>query len=275
MNTPMYRDIAERLRQQIESGAFSSGAQMPTELELQAQHNASRNTIREAIKQLTTLGLVETKPGQGTFVVPKVPPFVTSLTGPPETAVDYTSGVFGESGEATASPIQVEIQEASEEVAIGLGLEQEVEVISRHRRRYIDGLPWGLETSFYPGDFADRGADKLRRARNIDEGTVSYLRNAIGVMQVGYRDKVTVRAPNAIEADFFKLPPDGRVAVYEMFRTAFDGNQQPMRLTVTIVRADRNQFIVDVGAVPKLKPNDSIERSLTIARKTKAPCPTS
>ena len=261
MPTPMYRDIADRLRQQIESGAFPSGAQMPTEQDLQAQHNASRNTIREAIKQLTTLGLVETKPGQGTFVVPKVPPFATSLTGPPETAVDYTSGVFGERGEATSSGIQVEIQEASEEVAAGLGLEKDAEVISRHRRRYIDGLPWGLETSFYPGEFADRGADKLRRARNIDEGTVTYLRNAIGVRQVGYRDKVTVRAPNATEAEFFKLPPDGRVAVYEMFRIAFDGNEQPMRLTVTVVRADRNEFIVDVGSVPEPKPVDHIEPS--------------
>ena len=273
MKTPMYRDIAERLRQQIESGAFSPGAQMPTELELQAQHNASRNTIREAIKQLTTLGRVEANPGQGTFVVPKVPPFVTSLTGPPETAVDYTSGVFGESGEATASPIQVEIQEASEEVAIGLGL---------GRSRGHQSAPQALHRrpALGPGDILLPGGLRRPRCGQAPESPQhrrrhpSYLRNAIGVMQVGYRNKVTVRAPNAIEADFFKLP-DGRVAVYEMFRTAFDGNQQPMRLTVTIVRADRNQFIVDVGAVPKLKPNDSIDRSLTIARKTKAPCPTS
>jgi DNA-binding GntR family transcriptional regulator len=34
MTIPMYREIAERLRQQIESGAFPSGAQMPTEQEL-------------------------------------------------------------------------------------------------------------------------------------------------------------------------------------------------------------------------------------------------
>jgi GntR family transcriptional regulator len=262
MITPMYREIAEQLRRRIESGEFPSGAQMPTEQALQAQYNASRNTIREAIKQLTTLGLVETKPGQGTFVVPKVPPLVTSLTGPPETAVDYTSGVLGESGKAAASAIQVEIQEASEAVAVGLELEKGTEVISRHRKRFIDGVPWSLETSFYPGEFADRGADKLRMARNIDEGTVTYLRNAIGVRQVGYRDWVTVRAPTAREADFFKLPPDGRVAVYEMFRTAFGGNEQPMRLTVTVVRADRNQFIVDVGTVPEPKPDARTERSL-------------
>src|SRR5689334_9224063 len=175
MTTPMYREIADRLRQQIENGAFKSGGQMPTEQDLQAQYNASRNTIREAIKQLTTLGLVETRPGQGTFVIPKVQPFVTRLTGPPETAVDYTSGVLGEGGEATSSGIQVEIQEATDDVAAGLGLEAGTEVISRHRRRFIDGVPWALETSFYPSEFDDRGADKLRRARNIDEGTVSYL----------------------------------------------------------------------------------------------------
>jgi GntR family transcriptional regulator len=266
MTTPMYREIAEQLRHRIESGEFPSGAQMPTEQELQKQHSASRNTIRDAIKQLTTLGLVETRPGQGTFVVPKINPFVTPLTGPPETAVDYTSGVLGEVGEATASGIQVEIQEATDDVAGGLGLEPGTEVISRHRKRFINGVPWALETSFYPGEFADRGADKLRRARNIDEGTVSYLRNAIGVRQVGYRDWVTVRAPNATEAEFFKLAPDGRVAVYEMFRTAFDGNEQPMRLTVTIVRADRNQFIVDVGDVPELKSSDRTQRSLPITR---------
>lgn len=83
--------------------------------------------------------------------------------------------------------------------------------------------------------------------------------------QVGYRDWVTVRVPNSTEADFFKVPPDGRVAVYEMIRTAFDGNKQPMRLTVTVVRADRNQFIVDVGAVPELKPDDSSEQSLSVS----------
>ena len=254
MTTPMYREIAERLRQQIETGEFEAGAQMPTEQDLQAEYSASRHTIRDAIRQLTTLGLVETRPGQGTFVIPKVLPFVTSLTGPPETAVDYSEVLGG--GKATASGIQVEIQEATPDVASGLGLTLGDEVISRHRRRYIDNVAWAMETSFYPGEFADRGADKLRRARNIDEGTVTYLRNTIGVRQVGYRDWVTVRAPNVTEAEFFKLPPDGRVAVYEMFRTAFDGNEQPMRLTVTVVRADRNQFILDVGAVPELKLND-------------------
>jgi GntR family transcriptional regulator len=265
MTTPMYRGIADALRQQIENGEFESG-KLPTEQDLQDQYGASRNTVRDAIRQLTTLGLVETKAGQGTFDIPKTEPFLIAMTGDPKTAVDYNSSVHGKAGIASASLIQVEIQEASKEVATSLRVTPGTEVISRHRRRYIDGYPWALETSFYLGEFADRGAERLRKAGDIEDGTVKYLNDAIGILQVGYRDWVTVRSPNGTEAEFFKLPPDGRVAVYEMFRTAFDGNEQPIRLTVTIFRADRNQFVVNVGNVPELKPNNGTQQSLPTTR---------
>lgn len=80
MGPPMYRQIAEDLREQIESGQLEPGQQLRTELELREVYNASRNTVRDAIKWLTTLGLVETRPGQGTFVVKKIDPFVSTLT---------------------------------------------------------------------------------------------------------------------------------------------------------------------------------------------------
>ena len=57
MSSPMYRVIAEDLRQQIETGALEPGAQLPTETGLRETYGASRNTIRDAIKLLTQLGL--------------------------------------------------------------------------------------------------------------------------------------------------------------------------------------------------------------------------
>src|SRR6266536_3441103 len=81
MATPMYRQIAEDLRQRVESGELAPGDQLPTELELREQYdNASRNTIRDAIRWLTTRQLVVTQPGRGTFVVEKINPFVMPLT---------------------------------------------------------------------------------------------------------------------------------------------------------------------------------------------------
>src|SRR5215469_6539333 len=81
MAQPMYQQIAEDLRKQIDSGALERGRQLPTELELREKYEASRNTIRDAVKRLIALGLVETRPGQGTFVTQKIDPFVTTLTG--------------------------------------------------------------------------------------------------------------------------------------------------------------------------------------------------
>ena len=83
MADPMYRVIAEDLQDQIEARMLPAGAQLPTELELRDRYDASRNTVRDAVKWLITRGLVETRPGQGTFVVEKIVPFVTTLTGDP------------------------------------------------------------------------------------------------------------------------------------------------------------------------------------------------
>ena len=68
----MYRQIAEDLREQIESAELQPGQQLRTELKLRKRYGASRNTVRDAIKWLMNLGLVETRAGQGTFVVKKI-----------------------------------------------------------------------------------------------------------------------------------------------------------------------------------------------------------
>ena len=257
MANPMYRQLAENLRLQIESGELEPGSQLPTELELRERYCVSRNTVRDAIKWLTNLGLVATRPGQGTFVVEDMDPFVTTLSGDPETGFGggegsrYLSEVAGRNRKPTTSPIQVEIQQASPDIAQKLGKLDGTVIIGRHERRFIDGVPWSMQTSFYPMEFLDRGAMRLTRPDNIDEGTVQYLADTLGIHQMGYRDWFSVRAPDASEADFFRLPPDGRTSIIEVSRTAFDGNGQPMRLTVTVYPADRNQFIFDFGQVPE------------------------
>jgi GntR family transcriptional regulator len=252
----MYRRIADDLRRQIEDGELDRGAQLPTEIELREQYDASRNTVRDAIKWLITRGLVETRPGQGTFVVEKITPFVTTLTGDPQTGFGggeddiYDLEVKATRREPTATDPRVEIQKADEATAAELQVAVASTVVSRHQQRYIDGTPWSLQTSFYPIRFVELGAVQLIQATDITQGTVSYLRDTLGVDQVGWRDMIVVRAPNEVETVFFKLPDDGRVPVIETRRTTFDSKEKPVRLTVSVYPGDRNQFAVNVGQVP-------------------------
>ena len=256
MGNPMYRQIAEDLRVQIESGGLAPGQQLRTETELGKRYGASRNTVRDAIKWLISLGLVETRPGQGTFVVKEITPFVTTLTADPkigpggDEVANYGSEVEAQRRIPFNSEPQVEVQKASSAIAAQLSVAEGSHVISRHVKRYIDETPWSLQTSFYPMGFALKGADQLLLAEDIKIGGVKYLGETLGLQQVGYRDWLTVRAPDANEALFFNLPQDGRIGVFENFRTGFDQTGTPMRVTVTIFPTDRNQFIVNVGDTP-------------------------
>lgn len=256
MTEAMYRQIADDLRQKIKTDELTPGSQLPTENDLQRQYSASRNTVRDAIKWLITRGLVETRPGQGTFVTERIAPFVTTLTGDPDSnehAV-YEAAVKAERREPRVSPPQVEIQEATAQVAAELGIDKGASVISRHERCFIDDTPWSMQTSIYPMSLALRGASRLLEASEIEEGAVAYLAGEFGIKQVGYRDQIRVRAPDEVETAFFKLPADGRVGVFSVLRTTFDQEGKPVRLTISVYPADRNQFAVNVGDVPAIRP---------------------
>src|SRR4029077_20272661 len=82
MSERIYRQIADDLRGKIESDEIAHGAQLPTASYLMGQYDASRNTVRDAIRLLTTRGVVQPRTGQGTFVVEQVSPYVTTLSDP-------------------------------------------------------------------------------------------------------------------------------------------------------------------------------------------------
>jgi GntR family transcriptional repressor for pyruvate dehydrogenase complex len=61
------QEIANRIRALIESGAFRAGDPLPSERTLASSFHVSRGTIRDAFRTLETIGLLETRHGQGTF----------------------------------------------------------------------------------------------------------------------------------------------------------------------------------------------------------------
>jgi DNA-binding GntR family transcriptional regulator len=65
---PRYLQLAQTLLNEIESGQYPIGSQLPTEFALCAQFGVSRATAREAVRRLAQLGLVVRQPRVGTTV---------------------------------------------------------------------------------------------------------------------------------------------------------------------------------------------------------------
>ena len=60
---------AEQIVEAIKRGAFQVGSKLPSEFDLAEQMGVSRPSIREALSALQAVGLIESKPGSGNYVL--------------------------------------------------------------------------------------------------------------------------------------------------------------------------------------------------------------
>ena len=71
---PLYFQLAEALRVQIDSGIYAAGSKLPTESELCEQYGVSRSVVRQALQSLAHSNLIETERGRGACVVERKVP---------------------------------------------------------------------------------------------------------------------------------------------------------------------------------------------------------
>jgi DNA-binding GntR family transcriptional regulator len=66
-------NLARHLAQQIEAGQYPVGTAIPTEAELKQRFAVSRHTVREALRELKSRGLLTARAGVGTVVRARAP----------------------------------------------------------------------------------------------------------------------------------------------------------------------------------------------------------
>lgn len=69
--TALYRQIADRLRDEIAARLFEPSGRLPAESEIGARFGVSRVTVRLALDRLEAEGLIERRKGKGTFTAGK------------------------------------------------------------------------------------------------------------------------------------------------------------------------------------------------------------
>jgi len=244
-----YQEIADRLRDQIDSGALQPGDRLPSEPDLVKMYDASRNTVRLAIALLTNQGLVVTRQGLGTFVNEPAAPF-TALLSRVKAQPDGQSGstmlppVGNLEIEAETSRQVVEKSPASPSVAEKLEIDAGDLVVIRRRHGSIGGVPWMMMASYFPLDIAE--GTPLEQAGDITIGSIKLLTD-LGYEQLGFVDEIGSRMPNGREFAFFGLSNGTPVLVVN--RTAYS-RDRPIRLTRYTYRGDRVRLTHEVGSIP-------------------------
>src|ERR1700723_4341737 len=131
----LYSRVETVLASEIVDGALNVGDQLPTEDSLIARFEVSRITVRRAIQNLVSRGLVEIRRGKGTFVAaPKITQELTELSG-------FVEDMHALGRKPTARVIGKEIVTADTTVAGHFALTKGERVVRIRRRGLADGVP--------------------------------------------------------------------------------------------------------------------------------------
>ncbi len=139
---PKYYQLAEIVRQQIDSGILQPNDQLPTEDVLSQQHQVSRGTVREAIRRLIDEGLIRREQGKGTFVAGQTP------TTPLFSLTSFADDMRRQNRTPSTKLLQAEVIPATATLAEKLAMSQGDPIIYIARLRLADGQPVVYETRY-------------------------------------------------------------------------------------------------------------------------------
>jgi GntR family transcriptional regulator len=143
---PKYLQLSEWLREMIEKGRYSLGERLPSEIKLSRMFGVHRNTVRQALLQLLSEGLIIKKTGVGTFVSSNTKNKVLySLQN--ITSLSYEFSKLGI--KSKAKTVSKKVITATDDVAEKLMLGNDKRVIRIKRVKYGNDIPLVLERCYY------------------------------------------------------------------------------------------------------------------------------
>ena len=138
---PVYYQLADDIKHQIETGELKDGDMIPTEEQLGELYGISRMTVRHGLSLLAEAGLIETIEGKGTFVhPPRLNQFILDL---PHHSVNSSE-------QYRYKLLGVKFARDNHQYVQELGLTVDTKVIQLKRILYKNDLPVAIEKKYLP-----------------------------------------------------------------------------------------------------------------------------
>jgi GntR family transcriptional regulator len=227
----LYSRVETVLASEIADGALKVGDQLPTEDSLVARFEVSRITVRRAIQNLVTRGLVEIRRGKGTFVAaPKITQELTELSG-------FVEDMQALGRKPTASVLGKEIVTADTTVASHLALTKGERVVRIRRVRLADGVPISFDETYLPLEIG-----KKIIANNLKVHPIfSLLERKYDVPLIEAEYKLEAVAAEAEVAAALRVKQGS--PIFRIERTSYTRRNRPVDYERLYYRGDLVRFV--------------------------------
>ncbi|HKE99833.1 MAG TPA: GntR family transcriptional regulator [Actinomycetes bacterium] len=263
---PLYLQIADDLREQILDQKLAPGERVPSEHTLMETYDASRQTVRKALAELKSEGLLDAEQGRGVFVRSRAP-IIRSAT-QVLSRRQWMSTDHPEAPEGTKVEVKVGQVPATPEIATRLGVREGTPLLVRRERTFDDTQTLGTVTSYLPLELG-RGTP-LEREEISGGGTYRCLEEA-GRRLERFAERVSTRMPRPAEAKALDLGPGTPVLLIE--RTAWTVQGQPVVTSDELLAADREELLYEVPAGDRMRLVRSVDdlqaAMITVAREAR------
>ncbi len=227
---------ADRVRQHLVAvidGGLAPHEKLPTERDLADEFEISRLTVRRALDQLESDGIVYRVQGAGTFVSDKTIAKSFELT-------SFSEDMRARGLEPGSLSVTAEVEPAGARIGYALGLSPGESVVHIRRVRTADSAPMCLENSYLP----DRLVPGLAR-RIQDDGSLYHVLDEGFSLRLERADQVikaTVLDPHV--AELLHVPAFS--PAFLVMRTGFDSRGRAVEYAESLYRGDRYSYELTV-----------------------------
>lgn len=142
-SVPLYKQLKEIIKENIDNGVYLRGQKIPPEVELQKMYNISRITIRNALQELTDEKILERRRGKGTFVADiKLERSISKM-------MSFTETCEAQGLVPGGKILKNIMQEPTEQEKKELHLKDEERIIAVDRVRFADSVPVSVEVNHF------------------------------------------------------------------------------------------------------------------------------
>ncbi|MBJ6765792.1 GntR family transcriptional regulator [Myxococcaceae bacterium JPH2] len=229
---PLYLQLARHLRGLIVGGHLGHLDALPGERELVETFGVSRVTVRKALRELQTEGLLQQRQGAGTFVnrVPYVEQRLSTLT-------SFSDDMASRGLSAGSVWLQRLVAVATPEETLSLGLSPGATVSRLHRLRTANDTPMALELAVVPTRF-------LPDPRTV-EGSLYGVLRARGHTPFRALQRLSAVQLTAEQAGHLGVR-EGTAALSIERRTLLEDGT-PLELVRSQYRGDAYDFVVELN----------------------------